>query len=129
MTEALRFVPPRVAFVDISTGMIAREWYLFLQGLFNRVGGANGSSTTDLVASLFEDAGSSETNARLFAVEQALGQAPLPFTPTADSPSEQLPAYQQFVQLDALQTELYELRETVAELKKDLDAIRQGTLL
>lgn len=114
MTDPLRFVPPRVQFVDPRTGMINREWYLFLQGVFIRVGGANGASSTDIVASLFEDAGSSETNAMLFELEQAAGQYVTPQPLTVEQ---------------VLQAEIAELRDTVAELKKDLDAIRQGTLI
>jgi hypothetical protein len=114
MTDPLRFVPPRVAFVDPRTGMITREWYLFLQGIFNRVGGANGESTADIIASLFEDAGSSETNAMVFEVERALSQIPSP---------------QPLTTTDILLAEISELRATVAELKKDLDALRQGTLI
>ena len=114
MTDPLRFVPPRVQLVDPRTGMISREWYLFFQGVFIRVGGANGPSTEDVSGSLFEDAGSSETNALLFALDQATNQLPtsLPLAPA-----------------DVLQAEVSELREIVAELKKDLDAIRQGTLI
>lgn len=114
MTEALRFVPPRVALVDPRTGMVSREWYLFFQGVFTRIGGANGESSTDIVASLFEDAGSSETNAMLFELDQTANQFPT---------LQLLPIEQ------VLQAEISELRDTVAELKKDLDAIRQGTLI
>jgi hypothetical protein len=53
MSAALRFVPPRVALVDSRTGLITREWYLFLQGIFERVGGATGLSTTDVDAGSF----------------------------------------------------------------------------
>lgn len=49
----LKFVPPRVRFVDPRTGEITREWYLFLQGLFFRAGGATGLSTTDVDAGSF----------------------------------------------------------------------------
>ena len=114
MSESLRFIPPRVQLTDPRTGMISREWYLFFQGVFNRVGGANGASSTDIVASLFEDAGSSETNAMLFELEQAAGQ---------------YPTLQPLTIEQVLQAEISELRDTVAELKKDLDAIRQGTLI
>lgn len=114
MSDPLRFVPPRVAFTDPRTGVITREWYLFLQGLFLRVGGATGASTPDVVASLFEDAGSSETNAMLFEVQQALSVVPVP-------PDALLP--------DVLQAEVSELREIVAELRKELDSIKQGILI
>lgn len=114
MTDPLKFIPPRVPLIDQRTGLISREWYLFFQGVFNRIGGSEGPSTTDLSSSLFEDAGSGETNAALFTLDQAVNQLP-PDAPT--------PTY------DQLLAELSELRDTVAELRKDLDAIRQGTLI
>lgn len=114
MSEALKFVPPRVPLTDPRTGIISREWYLFFQGVFDRIGGANAPTPEDLSASFFEDAGSGETNALLFTVEQALSQTP----PAASD-----------VALDTLLGEVSELREQVAELRKELDAIRQGTLI
>lgn len=48
MTDALKFVPPRVPLVDARTGVIAREWYLFLQGLYIRVGGAVAPNNNEL---------------------------------------------------------------------------------
>lgn len=114
MTEALRFIPPRVQLVDPRTGMISREWYLFLQGVFNRVGGANGASTTDITASLFEDAGSSETNALLFTAEQAAGQNPLPADPQT---------------LDLVLAELSAQRDQIAELIKAVQDLQQSVLL
>lgn len=110
MSEGLRFVPPRVALVDPKTGMISRQWYLFFQGVFDRIGGATGESTTDIAGSLFEDAGSSETNAMLFELEQSVSQVPA----------------SQVLLMDTMQAEISELRDTVSELRKELDAIRQG---
>lgn len=51
--SALKFVPPRVQLCDPRTGFISREWYLFLQGIFERVGGSNGQSTSDIAAGMF----------------------------------------------------------------------------
>lgn len=127
MTEAaLHFVPPRVPFTDPETGVLTRAGNLFLQGIYARVGGATGPSTTDLSASLFEDAGSSETNALLFSAEQAAGQWP-PGAQSAlfeqlptDPPNEPIP------NVDQLQAELAAMRDQIAEIVKDLDAIRQG---
>ena len=113
MTDPLKFVPPRVPLLDTRTGLISREWYLFFQGVFDRIGGANGPSSTDLSVSLFEDAGSGETNAALFTLDQALNQLPQP---------AMLPA-------DMLLAEVSDLREQVAELKKELDALKQSTLI
>ena len=127
MTEPLRFVPPRVPFVDPRTGMVTREWYLFLQGIFIRIGGADGASSADIVASLFEDAGSSETNAVLFNVEQSFSQIPVVQPP--DAPIDSLAPYALPVTLDNITAELSALQDRVAELVKELDSIKQGTLI
>lgn len=127
MTDPLRFIPPRVQLTDPRTGMISREWYLFFQGVFDRIGGTSGSSSTDIVASLFEDAGSSETNAMLFELEQAVGQYPAPTT--QDMFQDLSPTYQQATQLDNIIAELSALHDRVAELVKELDSIKQGTLI
>lgn len=128
MTEALRFVPPRVALVDPRTGMIAREWYLFFQGLFIRVGGADGMGTSELEASLFEDAGSSETNAMLFMLEQDTGQVPPAQQSTPDPTLDQSPP-RYLDAVDTLTTELSELQARVTELVKEIDALKQSVLL
>ena len=47
MTAALRFVPPRIAFTD-ANGVITREWFMFLQGVFDRIGGATGTGNNTL---------------------------------------------------------------------------------
>lgn len=127
MSEALKFLPPRVALTDPRTGLISREWYLFFQGIFDRVGGSTGSSTTDLSSSLFEDAGSGETNALLFAAEQALSQLPIQQLSVPDDKLLE-PRYEPSA-VEALQTELNGLRELVQELSKELDALKQATTL
>jgi hypothetical protein len=113
MSDAIRFVPPRVQLVNPQTGVISREWYLFFQGVFDRIGGATGPSLPDTYVSLFEDAGSSETNAALFVAEQALQQLP----PSA------------LAQIDQLYAELNGLRELVSELTKEVEALKQATSL
>ena len=125
MSEPLRFVPPRVQLVD-PRGMISHEWYLFFQGVFNRIGGANGASLADLVASLFEDAGSSETNAMLFEVDQAASQQPGYVADPYQDPLSPLPIP---VQVDNIVAELSALQDRVAELVKELDSLKQGTLI
>jgi len=52
MTQPIYFAPLRTPFVDLQTGLISREWYLFLQAMFNRVGGASGPSTDDLAMAI-----------------------------------------------------------------------------
>lgn len=129
MTNALRFVPPRVQLVDPRTGMISREWYLFLQGVFDRIGGADSASIPDLTASLFEDAGSSETNAMLFSVEQAFGQNPADVGLLGSETLLTLPPREDNPIIDALLAELSGLRDQVAELVKEIESIKQGTLI
>lgn len=126
MSNALKFIPPRVQLTDPRTGLISREWYLFFQGLFERVGGADGPSTPDLSGSLFEDAGSGETNAMMFQLETDLKQAP-PYEPPPIE-QDQSPRYEQYV-VEALTTELSGLRELVHELSKEVDALKQATSL
>jgi hypothetical protein len=103
--------------------MITREWYLFLQGVFTRVGGANGASTPDIMVSLFEDAGSSETNALIFELGQSVGQNP----PQIMSDTFQdLAPTAQGTQIDNITAELSALQDRVSELVKELDSIKQG---
>jgi len=103
-----------VQLVDPRTGTISREWYLFFQGVFNRMGGADGIGTSELEASLFEDAGSSETNAMLFTLVQDTGQTPPPHY---------------FDAVNTMTAELSALQDRVAELVKELDSIKQGILI
>ena len=112
MTSPMRFVPPRVALTDPKTGVISREWYLFFQGVFLRIGGADSPSIPDIIEAVEADYSVSPTNEAAFAVEQALGQFMLP---------------QQASQADLIVAELSSLRDQVAELTKELNSIKQGT--
>jgi hypothetical protein len=112
MTDPIKFMPPRVALTDPRTGLISREWYLFFQGVYDRIGGANGASIPDVTASLFEDAGSGETNAMLFTVEDAVKQSP---------------SYEHYVE-QTVAAELSGLRDQVAEMAKELDALKANPI-
>jgi hypothetical protein len=107
-----------VALVDSRTGLISREWYLFFQGVFDRIGGPDGPSIPDVDASLFEDAGNGETNAMLFTAEQALAQLP---------PDSNL-RYGQYT-IDVLTEQVASLREQIAVLLSEVQAIKQSTSL
>lgn len=117
MSTALKFVPPRVPLTDPRTGLISREWFLFFQGVFERIGGATGESTTDLTASMFEDAGIEEGKALVFNAVQDAGQNPLPAQMNQDTT------------LSELQTSVQELRDLVAELLKEVQALKQSPIL
>lgn len=127
MATALKFVPPRVAMVDPRTGLISREWYLFFQGVFDRIGGSTGPSTGDNFESLFEDAGNSETNAALFSAEQGLQQLPIVEPPTVDQ-LDRAPRYEDYT-VDVLLAEISGLRDQVAELAKEVDALKQSSAI
>lgn len=107
---SLYFVPPRGSFIDLRTGQLTRDAVMFLRGLFDRVGGSDGPSTIDVSESLFEDAGTGETNALLFEASQALAQSP------AYEPS----------QIESLTSEMNDLRERLAAIERELDALRQN---
>lgn len=125
----LRFVPPRVQMVD-ERGIITREWYLFFQGVFDRIGGATGQSSTDLTQDMPDDAGLEETKALLFTgldglsqgtpMAQTLGEAINQDTPMAVLPQEAL---------STLIAELQAQRDLIAELTKMVQAIQQGTMI
>jgi hypothetical protein len=112
MSAALRFVPARVPLIEPGTGFITREWYLFLQGVFERIGGPLGESTTEIVMSGFADAGIEETKATLYELADRLAvQPPAQIT---------LPD-------DALQAQIAGLQDRIAELTKDIQALNQAT--
>lgn len=124
---AIKFVAPRVALVD-SNGNITREWYLFFQGIFDRVGGSTGSSTTDLSASAFEDAGIEETKAALFRAIIDFGQNTVPqpdFIPAGDV----TPLAQAAQDISHLQAELASQRDTITELTKVVQGLQQGIMI
>jgi len=112
MAEALRFMPPRVPFLD-NRGYITREWYMFLQGVFNRIGGPTGPSIGDLSEDMPEDAGIEEIKASLFRAADDLGQTPVLQHISAT--------------LDALLAEQQAQRDLLAELAKTIQGMQQST--
>lgn len=111
MADSLQFVPPRVPLTDPRTGLISREWYLFLQGIFIRIGGSQGQSSTDIVQDLADDAGVEEMKATVFANQDAINQLR----------AEALQAT-----VDQLITEVQEQRDQITELQKSVQSLQQG---
>lgn len=105
--------PARIPLVDPQTGLITREWQRYFTGLYARVGGAQGDSTTDLSESAFDDAGTEEMEAALYALADASGQRPA-------IPDSEHQAH--------LETEVSQLREEVAILRQQINDIQQGTM-
>lgn len=96
MAEPLRFVPPRVPFLDSRTGLITREWYLFLQGMFIRVGGATGEGSEDFSQDMPADDGTEELKSEVYAY------------------------------IDAIRQEQMSQRDMLAEIMKILEGLQQG---
>jgi hypothetical protein len=104
-----------IGWVDIAGRrtpvVIDLEWMRSLTSLVERAGGVSGSSTTDLAAEAFEDAGIEEGKAALYALRDEAWSMP-PIT------VEQ--------QVQHLTGEVAELMATVAELTKQLEGVRMG---
>lgn len=117
MSEPIKFPSARqpVTLAD-ERGVVTftRPWILFFQQVYERVGGPIAASTPDLAESLFEDAGSSETNAALFSIEQGFGQQP---------PQTLVEA------VESLMAELATQRDTIAEMQKEIDGLKQGQMI
>ena len=96
------FVPPRVPFVDLRTGMITREWYLFLQKLFDPQ--ADLALTDALLLGLSANNGDAQLNTSM----QELRQAPVSATTPA---------------IDDVAPILGLLRDEIAELRKAIEGL------
>lgn len=48
MSDAIFFAPLKVPITDVRTGLMSREWYLFFQSLYLRVGGTTAPTNDDL---------------------------------------------------------------------------------
>lgn len=118
MTAGIKLPSARQAVTSLNEHGLptfTRPWFLFFQQLYDRVGGATAPSITDLDSNFFEDAGSGETNAELFAFQSEVRQAP----PSLDSLVQRI---------EDLNNELAEQRALVAELIKTIQSLQQGVL-
>ena len=104
---------PRAGIPLILGDRVSPEWFRFFHDLNERVGGVSGSSTNDLLESQFEDAGIEETKALLGRIADAADQVP---------PREQA----LILAVDALGSEVEELRGQLRELTKAVEALQQG---
>ena len=109
MSNPIFFAPYQVPFVDLKTGIISREWYLFLQALFNRVGGTAGQGTDDILQGVPNELGAAELLALQTTAADAAGQLPpLNVTPLDEGDIAQ--------------------RDSLAELQKTIQDLQQGPL-
>ena len=105
--------PNRIPLVDPQTGLITREWSRYLSGVYARVGGAQGESTTDLTTSAFDDAGIEELKAGVYALADTVQSAPMQAIET---------------QVEYLETEAASMRAEIAALRQQIADIQQGAV-
>jgi hypothetical protein len=103
----LYFAPMRVPLVDPQTGIITREWYFLFQGMFRRT-----DTSQDEQLSPISSPGADEALAAVAAL-QDVSPAPAVFVVADEQLIEQLA----------------QVRELVADLITQIQAIRQGTTL
>lgn len=91
-----------VTYVDPSGKMVfSRTWFLFFQQLFERVGGASGPSLPDIAESLDDGDSDTQLSSAVYALTDEV----------------------------RARAEVNGLREEVAELRKLVEGIQQGTAL
>lgn len=114
-SDPIFFAPLKVPLTDPRTGLMSREWYLFFQSLFIRVGGTSG--TTILInPDLLQDPvspGGAESLALQLAASDAFGQLPVAIPSTT---------------FDDVLSELQQTRDLVGELMKRIQDLQQGTV-
>lgn len=128
MSDPIFFAPLRVPVINERTGLMAREWYLFFQAMFIRVGGSSG--TTILINPDLLQSPAAPGVAELFALQasaaDAAAQAPPPIPNIALD--DQSPVVIPGITFDDLLGELRQTRDQVAELTKRFQDMQQGTV-
>lgn len=75
-SNAIFFAPLRVPVIDPVTKLMTREWYLFLQAMWLRIGGSTAPTIDDLLQSLPAGLETADVQAIAAAIEQAASQQP-----------------------------------------------------
>lgn len=109
------FAPLKVPVTDPQTGLMSRDWYLFFQAMFLRVGGTSGT-TIVINPDLLQGPPPTgvEVLSLLSAAADAAGQVPVSIPGTT---------------FDDLLGELRQTRDQVAELMKRIQDLQQGTVV
>lgn len=118
---------PRVPWFDPKTGEVSRYWLTWIEDLFTRVGGQTASTNIDLGIDMPEDVGVEEIRAQLGRLADDLSLSPVyaPEPKEADlAPPRTETPYEQF-----LETQVRELAEQIAQLRAEIDGIKQGLSL
>lgn len=124
---AIALLPPRVPLVNPTSGVMSKEWYLFFQQIYERVGGADGASNTDLDLSQFNDAGIEEARLDIISLRDQIESVPLldiplppdePCSPAANAVLDDL-----VNRISYLETQLFQTRSELAEVQKELESL------
>lgn len=112
MSEVFRIPSDRQPFLDPQTGLISRPWFLFLQGIFVRIGGATGSSTDE--GDVTPSSGTSDIEGVFLQAFQSLNVAPV---------------LQIQQQIDSIESTLSSNNAELAELRRYVDGLSAGTII
>lgn len=125
--SALQFPAARqpVVTTDPDSGVptFTRPWFLFFQALYSRAGGSSGPTITQVLLDSDAGVGIEELQA---ITAQANNDLQLQTGPPLDALMQGLDGV---LTIDALRTEIGDLREQVAELNKAIQALNQATSL
>ena len=113
----VQLVAPRVPFLDERTGMVSREWYLFFNNSFTRMGGNVALTNVQLESSI------TEVTNNVFE-----GNNFVPSIPDQIIPGDVSPPIQ-FYQDDYLLMQVNYLMEKVADLENQLNSLKQGAIV
>ncbi len=102
-----------IAMTETVSGAPTRDWYRWARDITERVGGVVGTGTNELAASAFEDAGIEETKAALYRLADDIGA---------------VPACQPAVIDQDPQPSIAQLLAEVAELRKEVEGLKSGTV-
>lgn len=97
-----------------GTTTFTRPWFIFFQAVFDRIGGSNGGSTSDIEESLDVGGMDADAEAALYALTDELRKLPTVVQLTPDV----VPA-----------PEFTGFREEIAELRKMINDLQQSTTL
>lgn len=112
MSEIFRIPSDRQPWLDPESGLISRPWFLFLQGIFSRLGNSTGGSATD--DDLGPAQGNAEFEAQAMAALQSVGVAPL---------------FQLQQQVESIESVLSSNNAELAELRRYVEGIAAGTII
>lgn len=130
--SSLNRQPPRVPMVDPKTGLITREWDRFFSDTFTRLGGAEAPTNNELDIAMPEDSGVAELEMFTRGLDTEFSQIPIQQLAPIDSIWDQAPTVQLQVMaevLESMQSEIRSNAEMIATLIKQVEELKQGTML